>query len=104
MGVYGITLWKSWQQVAEERAARRYPNLEVLGSYWVADDGMYRYFEVIMIDPAAPTVKGDPDYAGIVGRKSRGRWKARRLRQRQRRLVEKLRETLLPKLKGGESK
>ncbi|MGC8582385.1 MAG: 50S ribosomal protein L15e [Thermoproteus sp.] len=104
MGVYGITLWKSWQQVAEERAARRYPNLEVLGSYWVADDGMYRYFEVIMIDPNAPTVKNDPDYAGIVGRKSKRRWKARRLRQKQKRLIEKLRETLLPKLKGGEAK
>ncbi|CCC81588.1 50S ribosomal protein L15e [Thermoproteus tenax] len=94
MGVYGITLWKNWQQVAEERASRKYPNLEVLGSYWVADDGMYRYYEVIMIDPNAPTIKSDRDYWGIVGRESKRRWKMRRLRQRQRRLIEKLKARL----------
>ncbi|MFB6491528.1 MAG: 50S ribosomal protein L15e [Thermoproteus sp. AZ2] len=102
MGVYGITAWKSWQQIAEERAARKFPNLEVLGSYWVADDGMYRYFEVIMIDPNAPTVKKDPDYAGIVGKEVPRRRVARRLRKRQKALIEKLKKELLPKLEQAD--
>lgn len=101
MGVYGITARKSWQQVAEERAARKFPNLEVAGSYWVADDGMYRYFEVVMIDPNAPTIRNDPGYAGLAGRKTPRRRIMRRLRQRQKRLLEKLKKDLLPKLEGG---
>ncbi len=34
-------LEKSHQLVAEERAARHYPNCEVLNSYWVAEDGKF---------------------------------------------------------------
>jgi len=101
MGVYGITAWKSWQQVAEERAARKFPGLEVLNSYWVADDGIYRYFEVILIDCNQPTIQRDPLYSGICGKEVPRRRLARRLRERQRKLIEHLRKTLLPKLKSG---
>jgi len=97
MGVYGITAWKSWQQVAEERAARRYPNMEVVGSYWVADDGIYRYFEVILVDPNAPTIKSDPDYAWLYG-KVDVRRRRRRLLERQKKTIEYLRKKLLPEL------
>ncbi len=41
---------KSHQHVAEERAARRFPNCEVVNSYWVGEDGQRKYFEVIMYD------------------------------------------------------
>jgi len=101
MGVYGITAWKSWRQVAEERAARKFPGLEVLNSYWVADDGIYRYFEVILIDCNQPTIQRDPLYSGICGKEVPRRRLARRLRERQRKLIEHLRKTLLPKLKSG---
>ncbi len=50
MGVEKIKLAKSLRLIAEERAARRYPNLEVLNSYWVWEDGLYKWFEVIMVD------------------------------------------------------
>ena len=43
---------KSLQHIAEERAARRYINLEVLNSYFVGSDGQYKYFEIILVDPA----------------------------------------------------
>jgi len=102
MGVYGITAWKSWRQVAEERAARKFPGLEVLNSYWVADDGIYRYFEVILIDCNQPTIQRDPLYSGICGREVPRRRLARRLRERQTKLIDYLRKTLLPKLKSGE--
>jgi large subunit ribosomal protein L15e len=59
MGVAKITAAKSIRLIAEERAARKYPNLEVLNSYWVWEDGMYKWYEVILIDPNHPCIKGD---------------------------------------------
>ncbi len=59
MGVAKITPAKSLRLIAEERAARKYPNLEVLNSYWVWEDGMYKWFEVILVDPHHPAIKGD---------------------------------------------
>lgn len=41
---------KNYQQVAEERANRKYKNCEVLGSYQVEKDGTNYWFEVIMVD------------------------------------------------------
>ena len=95
MGVYGHAVKKSLQVIAEEKAARRYPNMEVLGSYWVGDDGMYKYFDVILVDPEHPAIKSDPDFAWLVGKKVNRR---RRLRLKQRKVIERLRKTLLPKL------
>jgi len=52
MGVTKYKPAKSLRLIAEERAARRFPNLEVLNSYWVWEDGRYKWFEVIMVDRA----------------------------------------------------
>jgi large subunit ribosomal protein L15e len=41
---------KSLQRQAEEKAGRVFSNLEVLNSYWVGEDGMRKYFEVILVD------------------------------------------------------
>lgn len=46
----------SHQAMAEQRVNRIYKNLEVLNSYWVGEDGNYKYFEVILADPTKPTV------------------------------------------------
>ena len=59
MGVAKITPAKSLRLIAEERAARKYPNLEVLNSYWVWEDGMYKWYEVILVDPHHPAIKSD---------------------------------------------
>ncbi len=59
-GLNKITLDKPLQQVAEERVMRHYPNLEVLNSYWVYDDGRHIYFEVILVDPHHPVIRKDP--------------------------------------------
>ena len=37
--------------IAEERAGKKFPNLEVLNSYWVWEDGRFKWYEVIMVDP-----------------------------------------------------
>ena len=52
-------LSKPYQQIAEERAARKYPNLEVLNSYWVAQDGDYYWFEIILVDKSHPSILAD---------------------------------------------
>ena len=60
MGIKKITLGKSDRCIAEERAARNYPNLEVLNSYFVLSDGKYKWFEVILVDPHHPVIISDP--------------------------------------------
>jgi len=59
-GINKITTGKSLQRMAEERAAKRYPNLEVLNSYWVGADGQQEWYEIILVDPAHPVIKADP--------------------------------------------
>ena len=50
-GVNHLKFQRSLQSVAEERVGRRCGNLRVLNSYWVNQDGVYKYFEVILVDP-----------------------------------------------------
>lgn len=64
-GVSKITMAKSLQRIAEERVARRFPNLEVLNSYWVAQDGRHKYYEVILVDPFHPAIERDKDIRWI---------------------------------------
>ena len=59
-GVKKITAAKSIQRIAEERTAKRYPNMEVLNSYWVGEDGRYHYYEVILVDSSHPAILNDP--------------------------------------------
>jgi len=68
-----ITMAKSTQRIAEERTARHYPNLQVLNSYWVGQDGGHKYYEVILVDPHHPAIVNDPKIAWIAGRAQRGR-------------------------------
>ena len=70
-GLIHFTPKKSLRLIAEEKAARKYPNLEVLNSYLVADDGVYKYFEVIMVDPHHPVILSDKKINWIA--KQRGR-------------------------------
>jgi large subunit ribosomal protein L15e len=69
MGVKKFTPAKSKRLIAEERAARKYPNLEVLNSYWVWQDGQYKWFEIVMVDPSHPAIKSDKDVGWVAGRR-----------------------------------
>ncbi len=73
MGVAKLKPAKSLKLIAEERAARKFPNLEALNSYWVWEDGRYKWFEVIMVDPSHPVVRSDEDVNWICERVHRGR-------------------------------
>ncbi|MBS7621511.1 50S ribosomal protein L15e [Candidatus Bathyarchaeota archaeon] len=73
MGVRKYKPAKSLRLIAEERAARKFPNLEVLNSYWVGEDGRFKWFEVIMVDPHHPAIKADKDINWICQRQHKGR-------------------------------
>ena len=73
-GVKKITMGKSIQRIAEERTSRRHPNLEVLNSYWVGEDGKNKFYEVILVDPSHPAIKSDKDLGWVAeGSSHRGR-------------------------------
>ena len=73
-GIKKITMGKSIQRIAEERTSKRYPNLEVLNSYWVGEDGKNKFYEVIMVDPHHPAIKSDKQLSWIAeGNNHRGR-------------------------------
>jgi len=72
-GISDFTPKKSLQWIAEERVQKKYPNLEVLGSYEVARDGRHKWFEVIMVDPNEPSIKKDKNLKWISSEKNRRR-------------------------------
>ena len=63
----------SYQSVAEQRAAKKYVNCEVLNSYYVGEDGIYFWYEVILIDKAHPQILADPRINWIFKSKHKGR-------------------------------
>lgn len=65
------TLWMNYKEVAEQRVARKFRNLEVVNSYWVAQDGIYYWYEVILVDPSRPEIAKDKFFKNIIKRKGR---------------------------------
>ncbi|MEM3791344.1 MAG: 50S ribosomal protein L15e [Candidatus Micrarchaeaceae archaeon] len=62
---------KSSQAIAEERANRKYSNCEVLNSYYVGEDGEYKFYEVILLDRAHPSIAKDPIFSKIIRQRGR---------------------------------
>ena len=73
MGVKKFKPAKSLKLIGEERAAKKFPNLEVLNSYWVGEDGRSKWFEIIMVDPDHPVIKADKDINWICQKQHQGR-------------------------------
>lgn len=57
MGISKIKRGLSSQKIAEMRAKRKFRNLNVLGSYYLGEDGKYIWYEVIMADTNHPAVQ-----------------------------------------------
>jgi len=49
----------SLQTIAEQRVGKKYPSLRVLNSYWSAEDGQTKFYEVICIDPMHNAIRND---------------------------------------------
>jgi len=65
----GVTRMKAnvnMQQVAERRVGEKYPNMKVLGSYFVHKDGKHLWYEVILADPVNPAIASDKNFRKIL--------------------------------------
>ena len=43
----------------------------MLNSYFVGEDGNYKFFEVIMLDRTHPAILNDPNYTGVIAQRAR---------------------------------
>ena len=68
-GIRKLKKARSHRSLAEEKVGRRCSNLRVLNSYWVGQDAVYKFYEVILVDPAHNAIKNDPRINWIVSEK-----------------------------------
>lgn len=59
------------QAIAERRVADKFPNLEVLNSYNIGEDGKHKFYEVILVDKHHPAIKKDKERNWIVSQRRR---------------------------------
>merc|ERR1712159_512754 len=86
-GINQLKWRRNLKSKAEERVGKRCANLRVLNSYWVNQDGTYKYYDVILVDPSHNAIRNDAQINWIcnpvhkhremrgltsAGRKSRG--------------------------------
>ena len=63
----------NYRWIAEQRAGKKFKNLEVLNSYNIGKDGKYYFFEVILVDPSKPEIKKDKNFKWITNPKNKKR-------------------------------
>jgi len=68
-----MILKMSYQWVAEQRVQKKFRNLEVLNSYNLGKDGLYYFYEVILVDPERPEIKNDPVMKWITQKQNKNR-------------------------------
>lgn len=59
------------QHILEARVASKYPNLEVLNSYYIAESGKHIWYEVILVDANHPCIQSDKQLKALVDQKRR---------------------------------
>ena len=62
---------KSYQQIAEEKVARKYTNCEILNSYFLIADGKHKWYEIIAVDRTHPVILSDKNLNWISLQKGR---------------------------------
>ncbi|KAI5172059.1 large subunit ribosomal protein L15e [Nematocida sp. LUAm3] len=58
-GIFQQKQKKSLQALAEIKVGKKLGSLRVLASYWVGQDGTYKHYEVIMVDPTVKNIRED---------------------------------------------
>jgi len=61
LGVTRIKADDNMKTVAERRVLERYPNMKLLGSYYIYKDGKHYWFEIILADPEHPRIVQDKE-------------------------------------------
>lgn len=64
---------KSNKLIGEEKVARKFPNMEVLNSYYVGEDGQHDWFECILMDPKNANVSRDKERKWVASKSQKGR-------------------------------
>ena len=59
-GVLQRKFQRNLKSVAEERVGKICGGLRVLNSYWAGQDSIYKFYEVILVDPAHNAIRNDP--------------------------------------------
>ncbi len=62
----------NYKEIVEQKVARRFSNMEVLGSYWIGKDGMNYFYEVILVDRNEPGILNDKELGAFVKAPKRG--------------------------------
>ena len=73
LAVNKITAQKNLRWIAEERTAKKFPNMQVLNSYKIGSDGSTHYFEIILVDPEHPRIKSDKKISWISSSSNKSR-------------------------------
>lgn len=63
----------NYQWIAELRCQRKFPNLQVLNSYYLGQDGKHYWFEILLVDPNRPEIKADKQVSWLCNKKNQGR-------------------------------
>ena len=63
----------NYMEIAEQGVNRKYKNMEVLNSYQIGKDGMNYFYEVILVDRAAPQIKSDKELSFLTKPANKGR-------------------------------
>ncbi|MDE1857101.1 MAG: 50S ribosomal protein L15e [Candidatus Micrarchaeota archaeon] len=66
-----FSIHKSLQAIAEERAARKFANCEVVNSYFVGQAGSTKFYEVILADRTSPSIMSDRQLSGVTQQRNR---------------------------------
>ena len=61
LGVTRIKQDDDMKTVANRRVLERYPNMKLLGSYFLYKDGKHYWYEVILADPSHPRIIKDKE-------------------------------------------
>lgn len=56
-GISQLKPTKNLRSLAEERVGRACGGLRVLNSYWINQDSTYKYYEVVLVDPAHKAIR-----------------------------------------------
>ena len=57
--------------IAEQRAQKKFINCAVLNSYYVGEDGGYKWYEVILVDRSHPAIRADSRINWICDKRGR---------------------------------
>jgi len=63
----------NYQTIAEQRASKKFKNLEVLNSYNIGKDGVNYFYEVILVDPQVKEIQSDKNLNWICKKENQKR-------------------------------